>query len=90
MAKKKTDNKYHSTDDFTKITSIGHLRGLAKDADTEVAALYTKLTRTAASNLGMPNETLDIAIRSLIDTANETTEEGVVDEINFVRNCVKR
>jgi hypothetical protein len=89
--KMKLSEIYHNKKEFVKITSLHHLRCLANDVtNPEASKLYTKLAQTAASNLGMPNKDLATSIRSLLDTASETSEAGVVDEINFVRDCVKR
>jgi hypothetical protein len=49
---------------------------------------YKELALTAASNLGGSAKTLDQAIQWLYTNADETDEEGVVDEINFVRDLV--
>jgi len=45
---------------------------------------YGILAKVAASNLGAPCETPEVALRALRDYAGETSEQGIVDEINFV------
>ncbi len=73
-----------------KVTS---LRDLATSARSDER--YARLAKVAASNLGQPCETLDRALRSLEDCIMETDgdedggEDGVVAEINFVRDLVK-
>ena len=49
---------------------------------------YKKLAIMAAQNLGGTYTTLDEAMRWLETNATETDEEGVVEEINFVRDLV--
>jgi len=51
---------------------------------------YEKLAKVGSSNLGGPSDTLDAALRYLrMSAAESDSEEGVVDEVNFVRDCVK-
>lgn len=42
----------------------------------------------AASNLGGDPKNIEDAIRTLIDNANETDEDGIVNEINFCIDLV--
>ena len=63
-----------------KITSIAELSTLARTKSN-----YFRLAITAARNLGSNPTSLDEAIRWLSINAYETSEEGVVDEIN---NCI--
>jgi uncharacterized protein YlaN (UPF0358 family) len=49
---------------------------------------FAKLAKVAAENLGMPNGSLDEALRSLEIVAMETDEDGVMGEVNFVRDLV--
>jgi hypothetical protein len=66
-----------------KVGSLNELAYLAKGNEK-----YAKLAKTAAENLGMPNGSLDVALRSLEIMAMETDEDGVMDEVNFVRDLV--
>ena len=66
------------------ITYLNELRLLAK-ADPR----YAQLAMKAASNLGQPCGSFEVAMRSLNTCADETDEDGVVGEINFVRDLVK-
>ncbi len=50
---------------------------------------YAKLAMVAASNLGQPCGDLKTSLRSLNTCADETDENGVLGEINFVRDLVK-
>jgi hypothetical protein len=50
---------------------------------------YRRLAILAASNLGGdPGESLDEAMKWLYINAQETDEEGVVEEVNFCRDLV--
>jgi Holliday junction resolvasome RuvABC DNA-binding subunit len=50
---------------------------------------YRKLAILAAENLGYkPNENLDEAMRQLRVEAQETSEDDVVEEVNFLRSDV--
>ena len=49
---------------------------------------YAKLAQVAASNLGQPSETLDVALRWLRANAMETDEAGVVAEVNHCRDLI--
>jgi len=64
-----------------KINSLAELR-MKADYDQR----YRKLACVASSNLGGPSSTLDEAIRWLNVNAEETTEEGVVAEVNSCRS----
>lgn len=50
---------------------------------------YVELAIMAAHNLGGPSENFREAMQTLFDNAAETDEEGVVDEINGVRDLVE-
>lgn len=67
-----------------KVTSLADLRRKAMENDS-----YVQLAKTAARNLGAEGG-LDFAtaMRWLEMNAAETTERGVVDEVNFVRDLV--
>ena len=47
-----------------------------------------RLKMLAASNLGGDPKNIEDAIRTLIDNANETDEDGIVNEINFCIDLV--
>lgn len=65
---------------------INELRNLAHE-DTR----YEQLAIISAKNLGgHPIENLTQAINWLRINAMETDEKGVIDEINFCRNLVKK
>ena len=66
-----------------KIATISELSRL-----TRTNKAYEKLAIVSASNLGGGTLTLGAAIDWLNTTAMETSEEGVVDEINFCRDLV--
>jgi hypothetical protein len=68
---------------MTKVKSLGDLRSKA-----QTDKRYEKLAIAAAENLGKKCDTLDKAMRWLETNAMETDEDGVVDEINFVRDCI--
>ena len=68
-----------------KIEYLGELRKLAT-TDGPFKGRYERLAMIAASNLGQPCRSVGESIRSLNNMANETNEDGVVDEINFVRD----
>jgi len=77
------------------IDSIYELQRLCKPG-REQSEQYKKLAECAAQNLGMPenwgtksNNVTDQHIEWLNMNAMETTEEGVVDEINFCLDIVK-
>lgn len=64
-----------------KVISLGDLRQkAAKDP------AYARLAILASSNLGGTGENLQEAFHWLELNAMETSEESVVDEINFVAN----
>lgn len=66
------------------ISSLGDLHRKAL-----VDPSYLRLAFVAAENLGgAPMNTLDQAMRWLRINAQETTEDGVVDEINHCRDCL--
>lgn len=67
-----------------KVTSIADL---ARKAQSDPR--YKQLAFDAAANLGQPSKTLTQAIQWLYTNADETDEEGVVDEINFVLDLSK-
>lgn len=62
-----------------KVVSIRDLEVLA-----HVDKSYKDLALKASENLGKKTTTLEIAINWLKTNAMETSEEGVVDEINFL------
>lgn len=67
-----------------KVKSLGELRNLAASDER-----YAKLLHAASENLGgRIGDTLEGAYRNLINNANETDEDGVVDEVNFCRDLV--
>lgn len=50
---------------------------------------YRSLAILTASNFGYkPNENLDEAMRQLHTEANETSEDDVIEEVNFLRSEV--
>jgi hypothetical protein len=51
-------------------------------------ANYVRLAMVAAENLGSKPTNIDEALHFLDVSANETDEEGVVEEINFCRALV--
>jgi hypothetical protein len=68
------------------IKSLADLRRL-----TTIDKRYAKLACLAASALGGPVQVRDdaeAALRWLNLNANETSEKGVVNEINFIRDLV--
>ncbi len=68
-----------------KVTSLSDLQRKAK-ADPR----YAQLAKVAAHNLGGGEETEQLtgALRWLVLNALETSESGVVGEINFVRDLI--
>jgi len=71
-----------------KVTSLGELQRLGL-ADERYAELAVK----AAQNLGASGDratTFDGAMQWLRTNAQETSEVGVVDEVNFCRDLVVR
>ena len=66
-----------------KVSSLFDLKSKATDDPR-----YAKLAIVAANNLGGDTRTLAGALRWLDLNAMETSEEGVVGEINFVRDLV--
>lgn len=66
-----------------KVTSLSDLRCRAS-----VDARYAQLAVTAAENLGHQPKDVDAALRWLNLNADETSEAGVVGEVNFVRDLV--
>lgn len=66
-----------------KIASITELSRLARSDKN-----YEKLAIVSASNLGGGTLNLGGAINWLNITADETSEEGVIEEINFCRDLV--
>jgi hypothetical protein len=65
------------------VTSLFDLENKAK-ADPQ----YRKLAIAGASNLGGACETLEAAMRWLRINADETTEKGVIEEVNFCRDLL--
>lgn len=70
-----------------KVRSLVELRSLAK-SDRR----YRNLAIIAAQNLGgdVKDDDLDGALRWLELNASETSEKGVVDEVNFVRDLAEK
>jgi len=68
---------------MTKINSINELENLAC-ASCPTSEAYAQLAIDAARNLGGNCNTVSDSIRWLQTNAMETSEEGVVDEINFM------
>jgi hypothetical protein len=69
-----------------KVKSIGELRRLAT-TEGPLMERYKSLAVIAAENLGMVGaQTLERAIRHLNMNADETDENGVMGEVNFVRD----
>ena len=67
-----------------KVTSINELRNLAEEN-----LRYKELAMSSARNLGGENiDGLEAAIRWLYVNAHETSEKGVVGEINYCRDLV--
>ena len=76
--------------DIEPIKSLGDLRSRSYEDDT-----YANLAITGAKNLGLYSKdgftecgSVD-AIQYLETLAMETSEEGVVEEVNFVRSLVE-
>jgi hypothetical protein len=77
-----------------RICSIRGLRNLTESAEPlKLRERYERLAILAAQNLGGDGENLEKAFETLVNNANETDsdefdgEQGVVDEINNVRDC---
>ena len=66
-----------------KVSSLRELRELA-----ERDPRYLRLTFAAAHNLGGRAETFETAMRWLSLNADETSEDGVIAEINYCRDLV--
>jgi hypothetical protein len=66
-----------------KIGSLGELRRLAIND-----IRYRRLALAASANLGRNTADLGVALAWLSTNANEGDEAGVVDEVNFVRDCI--
>lgn len=70
---------------LAKVGSLCELENLARTNPQ-----YAQLALIAAENLGGDlRSTLERAMQWLRTNAMETTEEGVVDEVNFCRDLVK-
>jgi len=69
------------------ISSLAELRRGCMDT-TGPYGLYKKWAFSASRNLGGPDSSIEEALRWLEMNANETSEEGVVDEINFCLDLV--
>lgn len=67
-----------------KVTSLNELENLASENQR-----YQQLAIIAAQNLGGALNELEAAMRWLRTNAMETTEEGVVEEVNFCRDLVR-
>ena len=70
-----------------KMTAVTSLNELRNKAATDPR--YRDLMLSAARNLGRQVTTPAEAYQWLIDNANETTEEGVVEEVNFLRDVIE-
>lgn len=81
---KKTSSRGSAQPRMEKVTSLRDLRNRA-----ETDPRYKELIIVAASNLGKSTANMEDAYRWLQTNAAETSEEGVVDEINFVRDAVE-
>lgn len=68
------------------VGSISELNYLCSNGDQKEQ--YQKLAKIAASNLGRTCSTVSASIDWLKTNAQETDEEGVVDEINFCLDLV--
>ena len=68
-----------------KVKSLFELRQLA-ESDTG----YLELALTGARNLGGNPKDLNEAMRWLKTNADETDENGVLGEVNFVRDIVEK
>lgn len=69
-----------------KVKTLGELGRRARED-----ARYAELAKSAARNLGAADRdaaTARAALAYLDTNAMETSEKGVVDEVNFVRDCV--
>lgn len=86
----KRASKKAETPLLPKVQRISELRMLATTTMTPNRARYEKLMRIAASNLGYagnPNTDELTKLYSFLSmNADETSEEGVVGEINYVRD----
>ena len=65
------------------IDSIWELQSKAKTDPN-----YEKLAIISSANLGSYGDNLQTAMNYLNMVADETSEEGVVDEINFCIDCL--
>jgi len=66
------------------VKSLRELKNLAA-----VDERYANLLKAASENLGGGiGDDVEAAYQNLINNANETDEEGVVDEVNFCRDLV--
>jgi len=72
---------------MNKVKSIGDLEHKCNNGDQQEQ--YTKLAKCAAENLGSNYpDTTENHFKWLYMNAMETSEEGVVDEINFCLDLV--
>lgn len=70
---------------IAEIQSLAHLR-----AQSNKDPRYKKLAILVAEQMGYkPNNNLDEAIRQLRVEANDTSEDEVVEEINFLRSEIE-
>ena len=69
-----------------KISYIFELRALVREGKQE----YSELAICAARNLGGAPKNFEDAVQWLVTNANETDEDGVVAEINGVRDIVEK
>lgn len=67
---------------LAKVNSLWELFDLAAQDER-----YEKLLKSASANLGGPgvDDSMDACKQWLITNANELSEEGVIDEVNFCR-----
>ena len=72
---------------MAKVTPVGSIWELQSKAKTDPN--YEKLAIISANNLGFSGSGgLSSALNWLSLSADETSEEGVVDEINFCIDCL--
>ena len=71
---------------MTKVKPVNSLMDLYSKAKTD--SNYEKLAIKSATNLGSYGNNISSAMDYLKMVADETSEEGVVDEINFCIDCL--
>ena len=84
------DRKTKKSNRLGKVISIMDLNWKCNDEKEPLREKYIQLAIASSQNLGGPSSSnLNQAIDWLKINAGETTEEGVVDEINFCIPLVK-